>query len=144
MGTLKTIRALMYWSKSVLVKEKGRKRKKKKDRDTERARDCPKRHANYGPSLPVSIPTPGESLAQLRLAQRRRTRRSLDKWRAGSGGAWWRRKVDTSKNKVGSAPGAHFFTCATYIISYTLRCQRHLKGVLRFFWSALYNHSLLR
>ena len=56
MGTLKTIHALMYWPKSVPVKEKGRGRQKKRDRDTERACARTKRHANYGPSSPVSIP----------------------------------------------------------------------------------------
>ncbi len=56
-------------AKSVPVKEKGRKRQKKIDSDTERAHDCPKRHANYGPSLPVSIPTFGKSLAQFDFAQ---------------------------------------------------------------------------
>ena len=40
-----------------------------RDRDTERARDGPKRHTNYGPSSPASIPTPGESLAQIWVAQ---------------------------------------------------------------------------
>ena len=69
MGTLNLIRALMYWPKSVPVKEKGRERQKKRDRDTQRARDGPKRHANYGPSLSVSIPTLYESLAQVCAAQ---------------------------------------------------------------------------
>ncbi len=69
MGTLKTIRALMYWPKSVPVREKTRERQKKRDRDAERAHDCPKRHANYGLSSPVSIPTLGESLAQMWVAQ---------------------------------------------------------------------------
>ncbi len=55
MDTLKTIRAFMYLEKSVPVKEKGRGRQKKRDRDAKRAHDCPKRHANYGPSLPVSV-----------------------------------------------------------------------------------------
>ncbi len=64
MGTLKMIYALMYWPKLVPVKEKGRARQKNRDSDTERADDCPKRHANCGPSSPVSIPTLGESLAQ--------------------------------------------------------------------------------
>ena len=58
MGTLNLIRAFMYLEKSVPVKEKGRERQKKRDRDTERAHDGPKRCANYGPSSPVSIPTP--------------------------------------------------------------------------------------
>ncbi len=69
MGTPKTIRALMYWLKSVPVREKTRERQKKRDSDTERAHDCPKRHANHGPSSPVSIPTLGESLAQFYVAQ---------------------------------------------------------------------------
>ncbi len=69
MGPPKTIRALMYWPKSVPVTEKGRKRWKKRDRDTERACDGPKRYANYGPSLPVSMPTLGESLAQIYVVQ---------------------------------------------------------------------------
>ena len=64
MGTLKMIHALMYWLKLVPVKEKGRERQKKRDSDIERADDCPKRHANCGPSSSVSIPTLGESLAQ--------------------------------------------------------------------------------
>ena len=59
MGTLNSIRAFMYWPKSVPVKEEKGVRDKKRDRDTERAHDCPKRHANYGPSLPASIPTLG-------------------------------------------------------------------------------------
>ena len=50
-------------------KEEKRGRDKKRDRDTERARGGPKRHANYGPSLPVSIPTLGKSLAQIYIAQ---------------------------------------------------------------------------
>ncbi len=69
MGTLNLIRALMYWPKPVPVKEKGREGEKKRDRGAERAHDCPKRHANYGPSSPVSIPTLGESLAQFYAAQ---------------------------------------------------------------------------
>ncbi len=69
MGTLKTIRAFMYLEKSVPVKEKGRERDKKRDRDTGTALDCQKRHANYGPSLPVSIPTLGKFLAQFYVAQ---------------------------------------------------------------------------
>ncbi len=69
MGTLKTIRAFMCWPKSVPVKEEKRVRDKKRDRNTGRAHDGPKRHANYGPSLPVSIPTLGESLAQVCTAQ---------------------------------------------------------------------------
>ncbi len=69
MGTLKTIRAFMYSGKSVPVKEKKRGRDKKRDSDTERAHDSPKRHANYGLSSPVSIPTLGESLAQVCAAQ---------------------------------------------------------------------------
>ena len=69
MGTLKTIRAFMYLDKSVPVKEKGRERQKKRDSDTERAQDCPKRHANCGPSLPVSIPTLDDSFAQVYVAQ---------------------------------------------------------------------------
>ncbi len=69
MGTLNLIRAFMYWPKPVPVKEKGRERQKKRDRNAERAHDCPKRHANYGPSSPVSIPTLGESLAQFYVAQ---------------------------------------------------------------------------
>ncbi len=69
MGTLKTICALMYWPKPVPVKEKGRERQKKRDSVTERAHDCPKRHANYGPSLPVSIPTFGKFLPQFYVAQ---------------------------------------------------------------------------
>ena len=69
MGTLKTIRALMYWPKSVPVKKEKGVRDKKRDRHTERARDGPKRHANHGPSLLVSIPTLGESIAQVCAAQ---------------------------------------------------------------------------
>ena len=69
MFTLKTICALMYWPKSVPEKEEKGVRGKKRDRDTGRACDGPKRHANYGPSLPVSIPTLGESLAQVYVAQ---------------------------------------------------------------------------
>ncbi len=69
MGTLKTIRALMYWPNSVPVREKGRERQKKRDREAVRAHDCPKRHANYGLSSPVSNPTLGESLAQMWVAQ---------------------------------------------------------------------------
>ncbi len=59
----------MYWPKPVPLKEKGRERQKKRDSDTERAHECPKRHANYGPSLPVYIPTFGKSLAQFYVAQ---------------------------------------------------------------------------
>ena len=69
MGTLKTICAFMYLEKSVPVKEKGRERQKKRDCDTERAHDCPKRHANCGPSSPVSIPTLDNSFAQVYVAQ---------------------------------------------------------------------------
>ncbi len=69
MDTLKTIHAFMYWPKSVPVREKGRKSQKKRNIDTERAHDCPKRHANYGPSSSVSIPTLGKSLAQFYVAQ---------------------------------------------------------------------------
>ena len=65
MGTLNLICALMYWPKLVPVKEKGKERQKKRDRDTETARDGPKMHANYGASLPVSIPTPVKFLAQI-------------------------------------------------------------------------------
>ncbi len=50
-------------------KEEKRGRDQKRDRDTERARNDPKKCANYGLSLPVSIPTPGDSLAQIWLAQ---------------------------------------------------------------------------
>ncbi len=109
MGTLNLIRALMYLEKSVPVKEKGRERQKKRDRDTERARDGPKKSANYGPSPPVSIPTPCASLAQMRLAQWRRTRRSSG---AGSGGAWsgaWGRRADTSKKSKVERSLAHIF-----------------------------------
>ena len=35
----------------------------------ERAHDCPKRLANYGLNLPVSIPTLGKSLAHFYVAQ---------------------------------------------------------------------------
>ncbi len=69
MGTPKTIRAFMYLPKSGRVKEDIRGRDKKTDRDKDRAHDCPKRHANYGLSSPVSIPTLGESLAQFYVAQ---------------------------------------------------------------------------
>ncbi len=69
MTTLQKIRALMYWPKSVQLISKERDRDKKRDRDTERACDGPKRRANYGLSLTVSIPTPGESLAQIWVAQ---------------------------------------------------------------------------
>ncbi len=65
MGTPNLICALMYWPKLVQVKEKGKERREKRDRDTERALDGPKRHANYGPSLHVSIPTPVKFLAQI-------------------------------------------------------------------------------
>ncbi len=69
MGTFNSIRAFMYWPKSVPVKEEKGVRDKKRDRDTRRARDAQKRHANYGPSLPVSIPTLGDSFgANLRGA----------------------------------------------------------------------------
>ncbi len=71
---------------------------KKRYRDTERARDGPKRHANYGPSLPVSIPTLGESLAQVWLAQTPAFPEGLlgvkDGWRKG-----WRHRADTLKKK---------------------------------------------
>ncbi len=69
MGTLNLIRAFMYWEKSVPLKEEKRGRDKKRDKDAERARDGLKRHANYGPSLPESIPTLGESRAQIYVAQ---------------------------------------------------------------------------
>ena len=69
MRTLQKIRALMYWPKSVPSSAKKRGRDKKRDSDTERASDGPKKGANYGPSSPVSIPTPGESLAQIWVAQ---------------------------------------------------------------------------
>ncbi len=62
MVTLKTIHALMYWPKSVPVKEKRREKQKKRDRDSERACGCRKRHANYGPSSPVSIPLLAKTL----------------------------------------------------------------------------------
>ena len=55
MSTLQTIRAFMYWPKSVRLLGREGGRQKKRDRNTERARDGPKRHANYGPSFPVSL-----------------------------------------------------------------------------------------
>ncbi len=108
MRPLQTIRALMYWPKSVPVKEKGRERQKKRDRDTERASDGPKRHANYGPSWPVSIPTLGESLVQVWLAQWRRTRRSSG---AGSdaGRRKWRRHRDATSSCTVGPCLAHIF-----------------------------------
>ena len=108
MGTLKTIRAFMYLEKSVPVKEKGRERQKKRDSDTERAHDCPKRHANCGPSLPVSIPTLDDSFAQVYVAQIAQIqsvyhfpfRRSF--W----SGAW--RHLGHIESKVGPKSGAIF------------------------------------
>ena len=116
MGTLKTIRALMYWPKSVPVKEEKGVRDKKRDRDSERACDGLKRHANYGSSLPVSIPTLGEFLAQIYIAQIAQIkgiyywgfRRRLEWWVAAQGGH--------IRCKVGPESGAHFFIiCATHI-----------------------------
>ncbi len=109
MGTLKTIRAFLYLEKSVPVKEKGRERQKKRDSDTERAQDCPKRHANCGPSLPVSIPTLDDSFAQVYVAQIAQIqsvyhfpfRRSF--W----SGAW--RRLSHIESKVGQKSGANFF-----------------------------------
>ena len=70
MGTLKTIRAFMCWCKVGAVERKRvRERNTKRDRDTVRSRDGSKGHANYGPSLPVSIPTLGDSFAQIYVAQ---------------------------------------------------------------------------
>ncbi len=69
MGTLNSFRAFIYWPKSVPVKEEKGVRDKKRDRDKERAHYCPKRHANYGPSQPVSIPTLGDSFVQNYVAQ---------------------------------------------------------------------------
>ena len=86
----------------------------------------------------MSIPTLGEFLAQIYIAQIAQIkgiyywgfRRRLEWWVAAQGGH--------IRCKVGPESGAHFFIiCATHI-SYALRRQRHLNGVLRFFWSALY------
>ncbi len=91
MGTLNLIRAFMYLEKSVLVKEKGKKRNKKRDSATEKAYDYPKRHANYGLSSPVSIPTLGEFLTQVCAAQIAQIKRI---YYFLLGGAWrsaWRR-----------------------------------------------------
>ncbi len=59
----------MYWPKSVPIKEEKGVRDKKRHRDKGRARDGPKRYANYGPILPVSIPMLLERVAQAWLAQ---------------------------------------------------------------------------
>ncbi len=92
MGTLKTIRAFMYLEKSVPVKEKGRKRQKKRDSDTQRAHDCPKRHANCGPSSTVSIPTLDDSFAQVYVAQIAQIQilYHFPFWRSFWSGAWRR------------------------------------------------------
>ncbi len=74
----------MYLEKSVLVKKKWRKGQKKKDRDTERASDGRKRHANYGSSSPVSIPSSSESVVRLncaKLAQLKRASKRGFGWR---------------------------------------------------------------
>ncbi len=99
----------MYWPKSVPVKEAKGVRHKKRDRHTERAHDCQKRHANYGPSLPVSIPTLGESLARKFTWRKLRKLRSLVGIEAGV-----IRRLERSlgghKYKVGpEETGAHFF-----------------------------------
>ncbi len=123
------------------VKCKKERIDKKRDRDTERARDGPKRHANYGPSLSVSIPSNGESVVSLNCAKMAHEKRAvahgfrrLELWVAAQDGH--------IGCKVGpEESGAHFYCiCATHIL-YALRRQRHLKGVLRFFWSALYGDN---
>ncbi len=48
----------------------------------------------------------------------------------------------TSSCKVGPESGAILLLYFFLIISYVLRRQRHLKGVLRFFWTSLYFSNL--
>ena len=62
-------RAYVLAEVGAVIREREGGEQKKRNRATERARDGPKRHANYGPSLPVSIPTLAESLAQVCAAQ---------------------------------------------------------------------------
>ncbi len=84
----------MYWLKSEPLRKRMSERNKKRDSDTERAHDCPKWHANYGPSSPVSIPIFGESvvssncaiLAQIKRAKVRGFRRRLERCVAAQGG----------------------------------------------------------
>ncbi len=93
-------RAYVLAEVGAVIRKREGESKKKRDRYTERACGGPKRGANYGPSSPVSIPTLDESLAQVWLAQWRRTRRSSG---AGSGADWrkWRRRrVATLSCKV--------------------------------------------
>ncbi len=112
MGTLNLIPALVYWPKLVPIKEEKGVRDKKRERETERARDCPKKHANYGPSLPASIPTLGKSLAQFYVAQIAQIQsvycfpfRRLERCVAAQGGH--------TKCKVGpEESGAHFLLYA--------------------------------
>ncbi len=62
-------RAYVLAEVGAVIRKTVRENNKKRDSDTERANNSPKRHANCGPSSPVSIPTPGDSLAQVSLAQ---------------------------------------------------------------------------
>ncbi len=63
------LRAYVLAEVGAVIREGVRESKKKRDSDTETAQNGQKRCANYGLSLPLSIPTPSESLAQIRVAQ---------------------------------------------------------------------------
>ncbi len=108
MGPLNLIHAFMCWPKSVPLRKRVRERNKKRDNDTERAYDCPKRHANCGPSLPVSIPTLGESLVQVYVAQIAQIARAWLAQNPASSGAWSGARAATSSCKVGTESGAPF------------------------------------
>ncbi len=62
-------RAYVLAEVGAVTRERVSEMNKKRDSNTESVHNCPKWHANYGPSLPVSIPTPVESLAQMSQAQ---------------------------------------------------------------------------
>ncbi len=119
-------------------KEEKGVRDKKRDRHTENALDGSKRHANYGLSLPMSIPTLGESLAQFYVAQiaqiqsiyyllfGRRLCRSA-----------WRRRAATSSSKVGPVWRTFFIICAGRKSPFFWR-NFGFYGLCRFKWPGLY------
>ncbi len=72
-------------------------RKKKRDTETERAFDGTKKYDNCWPSLPVSILTPGESLAQIWVARWHiEEDLALFILTAFFGAVWWCRAAKTS------------------------------------------------
>ncbi len=118
-------------------------RDKKRDRHTENALDGPKRHANYGLSLPMSIPTLGESLVQFYVAQiaqiqsiyyllfGRRLCRSA-----------WRRRAAASSSKVGPVWRTFFIISAGRKSPFFWR-NFGFYGLCRFKWPGLYSLDAL-